>query len=203
MKHVKVVADTPGEWLFHYTGIDKAKLILDELRMKLSPFTTMRDPREFKAWAPPAVGFTGNATDEDVERAWAEASARLDAVRRRFKLLSLTQDDLTIPGTYGRGYARSRLWEQYAQVGQGVCLAFAKDAAIAEIPPQLQAFGPEYHGGVIYRDQRLHDNVLIDLTAAVEGRWSDIEGNLDVEGALLHEEHGMGERKRVPIRGVD
>jgi Protein of unknown function (DUF2971) len=40
------------------------------------------------------------------------------------------------------GWARARMWEQYAENHAGVCLVFAKDAFSAFVLPQLQARSP-------------------------------------------------------------
>jgi len=54
----QTIRATRGEWLFHYTTLEKAiELILPSLRMKLSPFTEMRDPREYEPWAPSVGGW--------------------------------------------------------------------------------------------------------------------------------------------------
>jgi hypothetical protein len=48
----------PGELLYHYTTLMSAVIhILPTRRMRLSPFTRMRDPREAKDWSQFMVGY--------------------------------------------------------------------------------------------------------------------------------------------------
>jgi hypothetical protein len=129
----------------------------------------MRDPREYQDWSVPAAGFTGDTPNEVVERAWADANLRLNTLRRRFKLLSFTEDDLETPGEYGRGYSRSRLWESYADGGAGVCLALHKETAANEVRPQVEELGRSTDGSVVYKNARLFEEIFVDLGEAVRG----------------------------------
>jgi len=137
------IRETPGQWLYHYTTLETALVhVLPEQRLRLSPFSKMRDPREYKHWSPPAAGFIDDVSDEDLMRGYAVTAARLNLLRDEFKLLSLTTDSESAEeGVYGRGFARSRLWEAYAGRGSGVCIVLRKQEALEVIPPQLEALG--------------------------------------------------------------
>jgi hypothetical protein len=140
------------------------------LTVRLSPFSEMRDAREYTRWAVPAAGFTGDAADVDVDQAWAAASSRLNSLKDEFKLLSMTMDDpAEDEGEYGRGYARSHLWEAYADRGRGVCFVFDKEVATALVPNQLQQIGRTAHGPVTYRNERLFREIFVDLSEALKG----------------------------------
>ncbi len=106
-----------------------------------------------------------------MEQAWAAASFRLNSLKDEFKLLSMTMDDPAEDlGEYGRGYARSRLWEAYADRGRGgVCLVFDKGVAAASIPNQLRQIGRTAHGPVKYRNERLFREIFVDLGQALKG----------------------------------
>jgi hypothetical protein len=146
------------------------------MRMRLSPFTQMRDPREYAAWAPAVAGFTEASADE-MNRAQADATHRLNDLKSQFKLVSFTQDDpeTLTAGEYGRGYARSRLWELYAGLGRGVCLAFNKEAAIGELVPQLELLGPVRHGPVHYDNRPLSREIFFDLETLLRGGYDEEE----------------------------
>ena len=128
---LKEIRDTPGKWLYHYTSMETAFVhILPTCRLRLSPFSRMRDPREYKQWFPGALGYYEGNVDALMPN-YTEASLRLNLLRDEFKLLSLTLDrDDTEEGACGRGFARSRLWELYAGRGSGVCLVLRKSEAV-------------------------------------------------------------------------
>jgi hypothetical protein len=155
---------TPGEWLYHYTTLATALVfVLPSLTLRLSPFSAMRDPREFKRWWTSAVGFA-----EDMD-AWTRAVARADdqanVLRDQFKLVSLTTDtEQSATDIFERGFARSRLWELYADQGRGVCLVLRRESAISSISQQLASRGHADHGPVEYRNEPLARavNLLID-----------------------------------------
>lgn len=204
---VKSIRERRDEWLFHYTPLRTAvEHILPTCQMRMNPFTRMRDPREYSAWRPAVAGFPGEATEEEIQRGWVEATRKLTDLQSRFKLLSFTQDDPATEGEYGRGYARSRLWEAYGDVGRGVCLALDKAAAIEEIVPQLQALGQTHHGPVQYWNQALGREIQLDLNSAMEGRARrehQREGRPIRRRPVLDEEHGVVERDGVPVRRPD
>jgi hypothetical protein len=151
------VRETPGKWLYHYTTTETALVhILPMRRLRLGPFSRMRDPREHKQWVPGAIGrYEGDA--KALMPNYAEAVLRLNLLRDEFKLLSLTLDGEDVAeGTYGRGFARSRLWELYAGGGSGVCLVLRKDEAVRVITQQLEALGCAGHGPVRYVNEPTH-----------------------------------------------
>jgi hypothetical protein len=170
-ERVRSIRETQGDWLFHYTTLETAVVyILPTLKVRLNPFSSMRDPREYTRWSVPVAGFTGDASDVDVDQAWAAADARLNALKDEFKLLSMTMDDpANEEGEYGRGYARSRLWEAYAGRGGGVCLTFDKSTAIASISEQLKRVGRSENGPVTYRNDELFREIFVDLGDALKG----------------------------------
>ena len=100
----------------------------------------------------------------------AESTLRLNLLRDEFKLLSLTLDgEDPAEGTYGRGFARSRLWELYAGGGSGVCLVLRKDEAASVITPQLEALGGAAHGRVRYANEPTHTNVMFSFEELFAG----------------------------------
>jgi hypothetical protein len=90
---------------------------------------------------------------------WRDNEAADKLTRQRAKLTCLTMERPHDPedgyGYFHRGWARARMWEQYARRHSGACLVFLKDylhSAIAEaVPERAQLF----HGPVVYEDRRL------------------------------------------------
>jgi hypothetical protein len=175
---MRSVRETQGDWLFHYTRLETAlEYILPKLTMRLSPFSRMRDPREYSDWSVPTAGFIDGVSDADMARAWTEVSTRLNSLKDRFKLLSFTQDEADqdiLDGQWGRGYCRSRLWELYANGGRGLCLVFHKQTAVEEILPQLETLGRAHHGSVLYSNKRLFEEIFVDLGEALKGNIDTI-----------------------------
>jgi hypothetical protein len=167
---IKEVRDAPGQWLYHYTSLETALAhILPTRLLRLGPFSEMRDPREYKEWWPSAVGF-GEFDKEEFQRGYAESSARLNLLRAEFKLLSTTLDsDRPDEGVFGRGFARSRLWEAYAGRGSGICLVLRKDDALRQLPEQLQTLGRVAHGAVRYQNAPINREIMFNIGEILAG----------------------------------
>jgi len=156
---------TPGEWLYHYTTLTTALVfVLPSLMLRFSPFSEMRDPREFKRWWTSAVGYADNM--EAWTRAALEADEHANALRDQFKLLSLTADEEnSATDIFERGFARSRLWELYADRARGICLVLNRDSAISSISEQLASLGQADHGLVRYRNESLSRAVSVTISS--------------------------------------
>lgn len=115
--------------LFHYTTAAVAlDHVLLEARLRLSPPTGTNDPGEFEEHN---VGLIQDRDDEP----WPPTRAELalffhgssDLLRTRCRLGCLStavrNERSSLPG-FGDGYARARMWAQYAENHAGVCLAF-------------------------------------------------------------------------------
>jgi hypothetical protein len=133
---------------FHYTTREAAfEHILPEQRLRLSPYFKMRDPMESKApnlpgtYAVPADG----AIEESMQRSYMEAINKVATLRGQAKLLSLTLDATGYTGFaehFGRGWARARMWEHYAENHAGVCLLFRRQAFHHLVLAQLEGRSP-------------------------------------------------------------
>ena len=165
-EEVAALIGDPGSVLFHYTTLDAAvRHILPSGELRMSPFSTMRDPREYQRWRPTAAGYIPD--DQDLS-AWdrhaAQLDDRLNELKDRFKLLALTMDDLEDPTVYGRGFARSRLWEAYGDRGRGVCLVFDREVLVETVIGQLKAAGTHAESGPVnYENRRLSRELFFDV----------------------------------------
>jgi hypothetical protein len=66
---IKEIRDGPGDWLYHYTTLEAALVhILPQRQLCLSPFSKMRDPREYKQWFPGAAGASTRYSSAGRER---------------------------------------------------------------------------------------------------------------------------------------
>ena len=160
----------PGDFFFHYTTRQAAfQHILPALQLRLSPALVMRDPLESN---PALVSGSWYVSDDPkaqraVEATVMQASLDLQQLRRCSKVLCLTIDALDYVGDaeiFGRGYARARMWEQYAEKHKGVCLMFRRGDFEASVLEQLRSRSPESWGhAVTYK----HRGILEDAAATV------------------------------------
>jgi hypothetical protein len=144
-----------GAYFFHYTTREAAfEHILQEGKLRLSPYFRMRDPLEAQPPSMSASMMVGPDLDalSALSGTHVEAQALLGQRRRETKLLSLTVDDLEYEGPdadFGRGYARARMWEVYAEKHRGVCLVFRRERFEELAMAQIDARGGKAISGVV------------------------------------------------------
>lgn len=182
-----------GESFFHYTTREGAfEHIMPTGRLRFSRYLDMRDPLENKLWR-----FIGGAwgekprAEQDRQLAgYFEFDHLANQIRERSFLLSMTID--ASPEESGedepfcRGWARARMWEQYAENHAGVCLVFNRARLIKSVVASLQdqGFAAPYHREVVYegsgmRKPALDLNALADKVTPEEVR-EYVEANHDV-----------------------
>lgn len=157
------MAADPGEYLYHYTSREAAcEHVLPERRLRLSSFEQMGDPLEAKRWMLPAV-YSGDVEDAVLDHTFWNANSLANEFKRHTKLLALTTDaprgfESSTAEPFGKGWARTRMWERYAEAHRGVCLAFRADRLKERVVEQLEAQGAErvLHAAVEYREVGLH-----------------------------------------------
>lgn len=155
---IPAIFEPPGSCLYHYTRLGTAlEYILPTWRLRMSPFTAMRDPRESRNW-----GFEATVSDldalEEIE-AFVELQQLARDLKDRVKVLSMTQDELTgrdeASSIFGRGFAHPRLWEHYADGHRGVCLCFDKETLTGMVAHEAARHGELHHGAVRYVDAEI------------------------------------------------
>lgn len=122
-----------GRLFYHYTTRSAAfEGILPSGELRFSQYSRMRDPLENKRPRPIGHYAIGSASDLDGLAAANEGFGEFDAAVARAweatRLLAVTLDaEDGYEGDaepFGRGWARARMWEQYAERHRGVCLLF-------------------------------------------------------------------------------
>lgn len=150
----------PNKYFFHHTTREAAfGGILPSRCLRLSPYGAMRDPLENQQWR---FTFTGRGARDDAtviadvaEQTEFERRANQET-RARSHLLSLTIDAEPQPdgerAPFCFGWARARMWEQYAERYRGVCLVFDRARLTQRFAETLQgdAVTRTYHRPVIY-----------------------------------------------------
>jgi hypothetical protein len=169
-----------GQFVYHYTTRDAGFAhIIPTGTMRFSSMAAMRDPVENKDWL---EGLLAPITwpDEDVERVIELVHATLETT----KILSLTLDSPLDRGTsaeYARGYARPRMWEQYAENHQGVCLVFDRATFHEHLMHLLPAHPETIAGEVVYANAPLESHVK---ARALDVTRLSVEGEGDIRAGL-------------------
>jgi len=132
--------------VYHYTRASTAiEFILHEMKLRLSPLRDTNDPNE-EAAPSDFRGSTPEGLSSDVDR-----------MMERRMLACFSRDR---PGTdyhsnaplVGHGYARDRMWAQYADSHRGVCLFFDRATLESHFREQMEGRGIAKAGEVSYRD---------------------------------------------------
>jgi hypothetical protein len=169
-----------GQLLYHYTSRGAAfEHIVPSLSLRLSRLATMRDPIENKDWAEQLL----------IPLAWPEGDVdKLQSLvtdtLRTTKILSFTLDRPLKPGVseaHAWGYARPRMWEQYAENHRGVCLVFDRGTVHERMLAQLGAVNDAFAGEVTYSDTPLAGH---SAARSLDATRLQTEGDGDVESGL-------------------
>jgi hypothetical protein len=167
---VPAILDPPGSIFYHYTTLAKAlELIVPAQRLRLSPFSSMRDPRESSDWSITGGGYGEH--DRDDLRNWGEFTRAVNELKGFVKVLSLTRDDPAASAAdFGRGYAHPRLWEQYADKHRGVCLCFNAETLTDRLTTRLAEYGEPHHREVSYVDGPIASEALFVIVKELRDR---------------------------------
>lgn len=171
-----------GRFAYHYTTREAAfEHVIPTKRFRLSSLAALRDPVENKDW---------------VQQLWTSASWPERDVRRfrdlarpvttETKILSFTLDAPQAERSpeHSRGYARPRMWEQYAENHAGVCLVFDRQSLTESLMEALPVFNVAMSSEVTYSDLPLPGHTAArSLNAASLTQSGD--GNIE-EGLRNH-----------------
>jgi hypothetical protein len=175
----RAVAFGVEDFFFHYTTRDAAfGGILPSGKLRMSRYSTMRDPLENKDWRWGGSYWVEPDRDED-EGAQEHLTAlydfidAADKVKASARLLSLTIDapkedfdsESFDSEAFSRGWARARMWEQYAEAHAGVCLLFEREELTTRVRESLlaQDLPPPYHRPVEYTPGGTASGRTLDL----------------------------------------
>jgi hypothetical protein len=128
--------DLKGDTLYHYTKAEAAVCwIMPHARLRLSRLGSSRDPFEYKFMFLDAVQWGSSSGLVDRSK---EAELELDRVRRaEFRMVSFCRNAEAGPleqsGIRSLGCSKSRMWAQYGQDHEGVCLAFNRERLLAAV----------------------------------------------------------------------
>lgn len=145
--------------LYHYTRMSTARdYIFKTGHLKMSSFRKMNDPKESRTWK---FDLAGGRCGDLTTKEWDELSANLS---QRFKdharVLCFCQDVGPLTGNHlaeitQRGFARARMWAQYAETHTGVCLIFDRAKLTRQVQLACASAFAFFQGQVGYRDRHI------------------------------------------------
>jgi hypothetical protein len=124
------------KYVYHYTKWERLLDIM-ETGLRLGPLAQMNDPRESKDWLLNLLIQGQDLTDEAAMV--AEEESRNYKRKIRIGSFSLDQPFGAVENQGRRGYARPRMWAQYADNHRGVCIVLRHaglDRAIRQRYPE-------------------------------------------------------------------
>jgi len=148
----------PGRYVYWYATAATTAITLDTGQLRFGTYAQMNDPRENQRWWP---SFSVDDEAEDRPGRIEEASDELDRVIRqgvRLKCFTIdAQDPFSVggDGAWHNGWARARMWQQYADEHRGACLVLDRQALLDQVRVAARR-DRVLTGQVAYADKRLH-----------------------------------------------
>lgn len=166
----------PHTYFCHYTTRQAAfEHILPDRHLRMWPYDRVNDPLENQPWRFVGGSYRGESHPDDQQdfQAYLRFTAHAHEIWGSAKLLALTVDAPDgagyrgRAGAFGRGWARARMWDQYAERHAGVCLLFDRSKLEAAITEGLssQGLASPYHRAIEYSDES-SVRPLVDLMAS-------------------------------------
>lgn len=134
---LKQSAQGDDSLLYHYTSLSSACKILESGSLRLTNLTNTNDPLEFIS--PENLGFTYWGDSIDYKKVLHELYLAGQKRKNYVRMLCFCKDLFCTPDEWKneknqdfadnllfKGWARSRMWAQYADNHSGVCLVFDK-----------------------------------------------------------------------------
>jgi len=166
------------QYLYHYTTLETAiEKILYSGQLRLGPFAQTNDPRESQNWEIHSTESMRNDPSFD------QLMKLINEDRlKRCKVLCLTRDDMEHRrlGFGRRGFARARMWAQYAGNHRGICLIFDAAKLDAIINRTLGDKGKIYKGIVEYTDS---------ISGVTEASTFSLEGDCEAKIETIVKKH--------------
>lgn len=138
---------------YHYTKAATAKTILKNRTLMLGSFQLTNDPRESKSWNFDLAAHSCSLDDVD----WGIGQRISDGLKANARVACFCSDSAPLTGDhtrdiFNRGFAKARMWAQYADSHRGACLVFDRNALAQEVSAHFQG-GNVLSGLVSYENE--------------------------------------------------
>ncbi len=148
-----------SQLLYHYTKMSTARNhIFRTGRLRMSDFRLMNDPKESRMWK---FGLTGAKCGDMKCKEWDELGAKLSTrFKEHARVMCFCRDVEPLTGDHmgdigRRGFARPRMWAQYAENHTGVCLVFDRVKLSEQIKQACAKAWIVIGSKVNYRDRHI------------------------------------------------
>jgi hypothetical protein len=142
-----------GACLYHFTRANVAASILDQNRIRMSPFENTNDPREAKDWFVTPVSATSGFDPRLFQSTQEALNVRL---KRETKVACFSVDGPRKANRdeepLERGWAHPRMWAHYGDNHAGVCFVFHAPRLETAFRDELDGRGTIDSGPVVYSD---------------------------------------------------
>jgi len=147
--------ENTSKYIYHYTSVETlVKYILPQKQLLFSPINISNDPEESKYHLMQAFDDDGKL-EEYMKKHFTFTFDVSKEIIRNVKTICFSQDSnvpLTVDMCMGKGYAKPRMWAQYAKNSTGVCLAFNKENIIEKFNSQYKNT-KHFLGNISYGNQ--------------------------------------------------
>jgi Protein of unknown function (DUF2971) len=149
------IVENCDAYVYHYTKAETARdFILKNRTLRLGRYDKTNDPKESKTWQFD-IG-TNENRDLTKYNPASFSQTTSDKLKANAKLACFTRDDpfkdSFILDLFKRGFCRPRMWDQYADEHQGVCIVFDKMKLDQAIRTSAQKGSTVVCDNVQYRD---------------------------------------------------
>lgn len=151
--------------LFHYTKTEiLIKYILCNKELKFSRFYSASDPLEFFDYTHTSIGPVNKNLANNLE------SEINSIIKDGFRVASFSKDTAFNSNQnsimyFHKGYARSRMWSQYADKHTGICVIFSKKILLEAIKRHCETLYKKNYD--LFYDSTIYDNELRELNSAL------------------------------------
>jgi hypothetical protein len=150
-----------GSYLYHYTSAETLAKILETKTLRMGPYSGTNDPRETSEWSPTiSLDSEGDraASVEEIARLWMQIRDIRDGVKLACFTLDAEVDQPLWEFPFYRGWARARMWHQYANAHTGACLVFDRAQWDESLNTLSRVNGFAWHQGQVqYKDAAFGD----------------------------------------------
>ena len=135
---MKSFPEEDNQYLFHYTAYPSALNILLSHQLRLGSLEKMNDPLEFEDHHGQPLMYQGERSEEEYEETVCDYEVAVSEKEKSVRFASFSMDRYPCCNNFSKGWARSRMWAQYADNHKGVCLIFDKDKIIKTFKKRIQ-----------------------------------------------------------------